>query len=291
MNDRQFREQQAHDDIDLALTKNELPPFAVSSFGKDSLVLLHLLSQHGVTNVLHLEDADEVVDWPFIWKVRDTYGLKIYPISRGRVIFFVVGDTPVFTALSFIDDRNLMVFPTSITPYSGIGSFTCVDGELHAMRGYTLNVKFDLLFAGTKHCDLTSGNCNSFMNLLSGDTLEKRKEVSFAPTIHRDFAPGIRACDPLLHWSDADVWDYIEHHQLAWSRLVYNEDHTKKPTGRQWCFRCHDPREASIVTCPRTQQKILNFAAMTQDHDLQIQRLGRLGLLNVAEVEEINAQR
>ena len=278
--------QQAHDDIALALSTST-KPFAVSSFGKDSLVLLHLLQRHGVTNVLHLEDTDEVVDWPFIWKLQKEYGLKIYPLSRGRVVFFVVGDTPVFTALSFLDDRHLTVFPTTVTPYSGVGSFVCVDSELHAMRGYTLDVSFDLLFAGTKHVDLTTGGCKSFMNLLSDETLVKRLDDQFAPTVHRDLAPGIRACDPLLHWTDQQVWDYIETYDLDWSRLVYNDDHTKKPTGRQWCFRCHDPREGSIVTCPRTQQKILNFAAMTQDHDLQIQRLGRLGLLNVQEVKEL----
>lgn len=280
---------QAHRDIEHALAHATAEPYAVSSFGKDSLVLLHLLSAHGVRNVLHLQDADEVVDWPFINEVIANYDLHVTMLSRGRAMFMVVNDMPVFTALTFVSDRHLAVFPTTMAPYTGRGSYVCVDGELHAMRATALDLQFDLLFSGAKRSDLTSKACLSFMNLLPTAMVEQRARESFATEVYRDRGAGVMSCEPLLHWTDADVWAYIDVQGLPWSHAVYHDDHTKKPTGMQWCYRCHDPREASIVACPRIGKNVLNLAAMTQDSDLQIEKLGRIGMLNQQEVEALRA--
>lgn len=279
---------QAHDDIVDALGRATMPAFAVSSFGKDSLVLLDLLAQHDVDQVLHLEDADEVIDWPFIHEVTERYGLSVTAIGRGRGLFMVVGDTPVFTAMSFVDNRgSLTVFPTQMIPWEGVGSFVCVDGELNAMRTTLLPVDFDLVFSGAKRSDLMSKGCLSFMNLLPSELVEKRAKENFATEVYRQRRPGLMSCDPLLHWTDADVWEYIDTFKLPWSRNVYHDDHTKKSTGMRWCYRCHDPREGSVVDCPRLGKSILNLSGMANDTDLKIRQLGRLGLLNDEEVEAI----
>jgi 3'-phosphoadenosine 5'-phosphosulfate sulfotransferase (PAPS reductase)/FAD synthetase len=284
------RIRQAHADIDIALTRATMEPYVISSFGKDSLVLLDMLSQHGVTNVLHLEDVDEVVDWPFIERTCERYRLQMTRLGRGRVLFGVINDTPVFTAMTFLSDRWLAVFPTQMKPYEGQGSFVCVDQELSAMRTTALDVQFDCLFSGAKRADLTSKNCLSFMNLLPEPLVEKRAREEFATYVHRERQPNLWSCDPLLHWTDTDVWDYIVKYDVPWSRLVYNEDHTKRPTNAHWCYRCHDPRENSIVVCPRLGKSILNFSGMAHDSDLHLERLYRLGLLNAEEKEAIRAQ-
>lgn len=261
-------------------------PMVMVSFGKDSLVLIDLLAAHGVKAVLYLEDDDEVIDRPFIQSVVDRYGLSVTRMNRGRGMFFVVKDQPLFLAFPFVSRQHFTPVPTNMIPYtSSCQDFQCVDEMLSNERGAVLpSYDPDFVFCGFKKTDVNAKGCLTFLNLLGADVVNDRLARISALT---EIAPGLPLCLPLLHWTDDQVWAYLKDRGLPWSHEVYDAAGQRRPTEKQWCFRCHDPRESSIVFCPKLGRNVLNLPAMTQDTDLQLERLVRLGLMSTPERGEL----
>ena len=87
--------------------------------------------------------------------------------------------------------------------------------------------------------------------------------------------PGtIAAAYPLRHWSDADVFAYIEEHAVPYDRDRY----CRHPDGRweslpyQWrnpdyypaCMRCLDPDAGEWVHCPKINAQINNISGQVR---------------------------
>jgi hypothetical protein len=68
---------------------------------------------------------------------------------------------------------------------------------------------------------------------------------------------GVDAVFPLRHWTDADVWDYIETHHVPYDKRRYWEraelaDKWLNPDYIHACTACIDPRETrKAVPCPK----------------------------------------
>lgn len=77
-------------------------------------------------------------------------------------------------------------------------------------------------------------------------------------------AAGVSLVFPLRHWSDRDVWDYIEANKIPCDRRRYKdrqelEDKWANPDYMHACTTCIDPRNsAHKVFCPKLQQDIPN---------------------------------
>jgi hypothetical protein len=70
---------------------------------------------------------------------------------------------------------------------------------------------------------------------------------------------------PLRHWTDTDVWDYIEEHQIPYDKRRYQDrqelaDTWLNPDYLRACTACVDPRETRpTVTCPKSGELVPNL--------------------------------
>jgi len=78
-------------------------------------------------------------------------------------------------------------------------------------------------------------------------------------------AADVNVIFPLRHWTDDDVWQYIEDHQVNYDRRRYDD---RKELADTWlnpdyinaCTKCIDPREKQkTVFCPKLQSLVRNM--------------------------------
>lgn len=270
-----------------ALAQYGSDPWIVSSFGKDSVALIDVLAPYGVRNVLWMEDADETVDRRYISEIQRRYDLRMVPMSRGRVLFSWIKGRPFFLAFPFLTERHVVVMPTFTPAYEGRGSYVCVDQELTALRGQPPVVRPSIIFSGQKANDIGGKGCLELLSLLPDRFAEIRRQEAASEGAFVE-VNGLPMYRPLLEWTDADVWAYLDAHQISVSPLVYQPDHTKVPVARTWCYQCHDPSQPSIVHCPRIDRSILNLAAFHHSDAYALHMLRALGVLSEAEYTELS---
>jgi 3'-phosphoadenosine 5'-phosphosulfate sulfotransferase (PAPS reductase)/FAD synthetase len=76
---------------------------------------------------------------------------------------------------------------------------------------------------------------------------------------------GVNVVFPLRHWSDDDVWQYIEDNHVPYDKRRYAgrlevPDKTLNPDYIHACVKCIDPREtAERVMCPKLGKEIPNM--------------------------------
>jgi 3'-phosphoadenosine 5'-phosphosulfate sulfotransferase (PAPS reductase)/FAD synthetase len=76
---------------------------------------------------------------------------------------------------------------------------------------------------------------------------------------------GVKLAFPLRDWTDDDVWEFIDEHNIPMQLTRYRADHTEQPD--KWynndymhaCTACIDPREkAHTVPCPKLKVNVPN---------------------------------
>ena len=83
--------------------------------------------------------------------------------------------------------------------------------------------------------------------------------------------PGMMACAyPLRHWSDEDVFEYIEENDVPYDKLRYQKIEGQwtvlpyqkyNPDYMPACLRCVDPDEGEFVHCPKLNRQINNISS------------------------------
>jgi hypothetical protein len=80
-------------------------------------------------------------------------------------------------------------------------------------------------------------------------------------------AGGVRIAFPLRHWTDADVWDYLEENKVPYDKGRYADakelaDKWANPDYLHACTACIDPRQKALtVHCPKINQQVQNVGA------------------------------
>jgi len=75
---------------------------------------------------------------------------------------------------------------------------------------------------------------------------------------------GVTIGFPLRHWTDNEIWDYIEENHIAYQKTRYKDrkemtDTWYNPDWTHACTRCIDPREeAPEIFCPKLKRNVPN---------------------------------
>ena len=251
----------------------------LSSFGKDSLATLDLAARFGVRRVLYLEDRDEAVDALHIATIVKRYALDVTRMESGRAILYFIRGEPMLLGLPFVNRSTMLPIPTNIDPYEHDQPYTCVDDRLSAVHGGTLEYDADLLITGFKLADWDGNTCRVVVDELAPE--DKAAYLArYRPVM--DIAPGVQMASPLLQWSHADVWDYLDSHGILASPVMY-DGQRKRPHLNRVCYRCHDPAGPLKVACPLIGREITNLGPVQADAGMA--SLQRLGLLTPGEAK------
>jgi hypothetical protein len=245
-------------------------PAILSSFGKESMVQTHLTREMGLRLpiVYHRNHwfpeknafADEVIqlwqleahDWP-----PSECGIKVHDTIHGEP--GTAGTTPagVIQTVSRYQigpDIGMDVPNGILEPIDGEPFLCGVIDILERPKG-TFFHPWDLYLSGHKSCDedIFEGPC----------------------PLRTDFQPidnGPATAFPLRHWSNDDVWDYLERfdvpiqrnrydvaNRCEWPDKRYNNDYVEA------CTRCIDPRQPAIVYCPKWNRAIPNVSGRVKN--------------------------
>lgn len=161
----------------LSMIKN---PYAAISFGKDSMVLMHLLIQHNPDMPMVWSDrgaeAELPATYPFIEQVRKKYNLNLNIIKPEMSMF----DIYRRYGLPEVNDdiqKTIVTKINLILPFAKYVQENNIDGYFQGLRADESKGRHKM---ATKY----------------GQLFERKKD-------------GLIVCNPLLWWTGRDIWAYI----------------------------------------------------------------------------------
>ena len=257
-------------------------PVLMCSFGKDSMVLLHLLhwrcKRDGapMLPVLFHREPFFPEKYAFSNGVIEDWGLSVYDYPACATA--LAGQNTEassqksegkrnFEVLNFYQvGRSQGVVPTGIDPDSeeriNCGErFLCGRDDLLKKPLGTFDFPWDGVLVGHKSSD---------KDPMWGD-LHLHVDV-------RQMPGGADWYFPLRHWTDDDIWEYTEAfgvpvHRLRYEKVdgVWGERADKKlnPDYFPACMRCLDRQGPVVVRCPKLDLEVTNISAQVRHVDLR----------------------
>jgi hypothetical protein len=241
-----------------AIKNAPTPAALLCSFGKDSMVLLHLIREVLSPNKLSCHAYPVPVIWhrhpwfPF----KNDFGNSI--VSKWSIEAHDY--PPLACGVKCNDDRLELVsrypfgthgidLPLNTDPPMQHRDYVCGKEWLTQPKTSGVEWKWRTIFHGHKSSDVDP---------YEGSVKLKHETINVA---------GVRVEFPLKDWTDDDVWDYIEANHIPFDKRRYAD---RKEIGDTWtnpdyihaCTRCIDPREKSTtVDCPKLGEKVENVGS------------------------------
>jgi Phosphoadenosine phosphosulfate reductase family len=229
-------------------------PIVMSSFGKDSMVMLSLLEKlgHRLPILFHRIEAFFPKKYEFANKVitEKNYTVYDYPPSGTSII----KSGAVIDVLNWYPvGSKFLATPTGVESPLPDEPFLCGLRDVYRKpvgQGFTF--PWDLAFVGHKDSDRTP---------LYGSiplTVDLKQNVGAA-----DYA------FPLRHFTDADIWEYHRVFKLPLHTERYDPelgfaerpDHSSNPDYFPVCTRCMDREGPKTVHCPLIKETISNISS------------------------------
>lgn len=246
-------------------------PALLTSFGKDSIVLIHLMLKAGFRwPVLIQETPFNRHKWAFGHGVAAAWDLTLHQLAPHSVVLQRTGDHEIEAVWRVeIGPGELMGFQRQIqhTPDPGPD---CLCGLRDILGTPTASSPFrwDALISGQRSADIN-------------------RRYGKMPLAAQLLNHGGHAADvvfALRDWSDQEIWDYTEANDLP----INTDRYEKTPQGWQeredkthsndWlpaCMRCLDRSGPEIVHCPRTNMEMTSVAAIAPYVDYQLPYLAQ----------------
>jgi 3'-phosphoadenosine 5'-phosphosulfate sulfotransferase (PAPS reductase)/FAD synthetase len=230
-------------------------PAAMLSFGKDSMVLAHLIRLARVPPVFpkaHGFPIDVIYhrDPWFPWKhefadeIIRSWSMEVYDFPPMQAGVKVKPDMLELVA-RYNFGSGAMDIPKNTMPPEAYPRRDYICGLNDWMlrpKTFLLDYPWDTVFSGHRSADV--------------DPFEGAVPLNCDETE----LGGVRLVFPLRHWSDDELWTYIKDNHIPVQKSRYMEDghwHTNDWTHA--CTRCIDPREMrDTVFCPKLQRDVKN---------------------------------
>lgn len=227
--------------IDAALCEFKRPAI-MCSFGKDSMVVLHLVRQvRKDLPVIFHRDPFHPNKYRFANQVIDTLGLTVYDYPPSATAMQENGGPLEIINYYQVGQRTCMLPKVLLSPMEGETEI-CGLRDIYQKPLGTFAYPWDLVFHGHKSTDIDP--------------------VYGKIPLLADFArntDSTSACFPIRHFTDADVWEYTTSNGLMihWERYEQEEgvwrereDKTHNPDYITACTACMVPN-GGPVACPR----------------------------------------
>lgn len=226
-------------------------PIVMSSFGKDSMVLLSIVESVAGTMppVLFHREPFAPEKYAFANRVIAARGYAVYdypPSATG--VLKANGKLEIMNAYQ-IGPNEYAHLPTGISPPISGRPFLCGFTDLYSKPVGAFAYPWDLVFIGHKSSDV--------------DPLKGPMPLSVDLKTNVG-APS--AAFPLRYFTDADVWRYTEERGLPIHVERYDpengyrerEDTASNPDYFDACTACLDPELPATVLCPKLGAEINN---------------------------------
>ena len=227
-------------------------PAALISFGKDSIVMADLIRRSTPNGhrfpveVIYNRDPWFAHKNKFANGIIESWGMVVHdfpPLHAG--IKYRDDILELNVAYSFGNDS--LEIPKNVLEPLPHRDYICGLNDW-LLRPKTAQVvqPWDLMFHGQKSSDT--------------DPFEGKMELNCDDID----AAGVRVVFPLRHWSDDDIWDYIEEEHVPFQETRYKD---RREVEDKWhnndfvhaCVACIDPRkEEKEVWCPKFKRNVPN---------------------------------
>lgn len=241
--------------LDLAKSRYGKPA-VMCSFGKDSLVLLHLCQNHGNDQwpiLFYREPSARPNKYRHAMALVDDWNLRVYDyppagtsMTRGQnghvdvVNHYLQGSVRC--------DLRVGIDPQSEDLITQGRAYHCAKDDFLNRPLGRMDFPWDCVLLGHRGDDT---------DILVGD-VGLRTDIKQMPG-------GADWLFPIRTWTEQDIWDYIEGEGLPFQHTRYQhrkeiEEKTFNPDFHTACTRCMDPARPDIVFCPKLQKEITNIS-------------------------------
>jgi len=235
-------------------------PVVMCSFGKDSLVLLHLITEQAGCDwpvLFHREAAGAAEKYRYANELIEEWDLRVYDYPPAGTSM-TRGNGQLEVVNHYMQGEARCDLPAGIDPDSerrmAAGEpFLCAKDDLLQKPFGRMDFPWDAVMVGHRGDD----RCP-----IHGDL-----------TLHTDILQMPGGADwiyPLRTWTEADVWDYIRAHDLPYQTTRYDDlsgtfreipDKRYNADYHCACTRCLDPDLGPVVRCPKLNSDITNISA------------------------------
>lgn len=232
--------------------ENSRNPAVMCSFGKDSIVVLHLVRQFKKLKVIFHREAVQHHKYEYAHRIMRDWDLHVldYPpsataLSEGNGHLDVVNYYQIGSKTCYL--------PTELHSEDRGPDTVCALTDIYGKMTGTVNYPFDLVFHGHKASD--------------ADPILGRVPF-FADVVLNVDAPN--AAYPIRHFTDEDVWRYIEENEIPIHHERYekrdgkwgdSEDKNQHPHYVSCCYACMSKNTGNNVHCPKWGLTVSNVSS------------------------------
>lgn len=231
------------------------PRALMCSFGKDSMVLLHLIREVMPKNqmlchqypvpIIHFRNPWFPAKYEFADTITRTWGLEVHdclPINAG----VKTKEDQIELVARYQFGNGAMDLPINVLPPKLKQDFACGLQWVFRPRQQSSTWNIKTVFIGHKSADIDP---------FEGHVPLKHDAAK---------AGGVNLVFPLRHWTDDDIWEYIETNHVPYDKRRYagrmevpdkwlNSDYINA------CTNCVDPRNKDKqVFCPKLNMMVVN---------------------------------
>lgn len=227
-------------------------PALLISFGKDSMVLLHLMkSLNKKMPCIYYREPFFPNKTSFANKIINDWNLTVFDYAPTLISLFEDTDFNQKQVISFLNFIHINSIHFSIETKSYEPDFSqpylCGLFDVINKAKSDIMYKYDCIFVASKDCDKDS----SF------------RFIDFENPDHATSKEDPDVITPLKHWSDDDIWSYIKLYNIPFDEKRYSANFLENldcnSTFYPICTKCIDKRNDNFVYCPRFDLEIPNI--------------------------------
>jgi 3'-phosphoadenosine 5'-phosphosulfate sulfotransferase (PAPS reductase)/FAD synthetase len=231
--------------------KQAIKPVVLCSFGKDSLVLLHLCLRVQKVPVIFFQFSKFPEKYTHANSVIQQWDLEVYDFWPQTVFEYQAGSYfEIFH--SYSTNGGLIHLASGVRKrVDSEPRYLCaVEDLLLRPRAQQHDYPWDVTFHGHKGTD----------DPRLGTTGAIVKPVSQLGNT--------RIIVPFTDWTDADIWEYIHTYNIPYDTARYDRQaDATNPDTYPTCFKCIDTElEGQTIMCPKYNKPIQNIAKPAHYH-------------------------